>query len=98
MADKFYEEWCKQNYGDNPPTQEQIARDYWMMVETNSKKAFVEYGNDIDTKFFGSGFLDNDVDDSKGVKLMIVLTCFQRIITNEQVGILIICQYVMVLF
>lgn len=68
MADKFYETWCKQHYGDAIPSHEQIAKDYWMIVETQCEKAFVEYGNDIDTKVFGSGFPDNDINNSDGIE------------------------------
>jgi len=33
-----------------------LERDYWDVVETHSKQVDVEYGNDIDTQTFGSGF------------------------------------------
>lgn len=35
---------------------ELFAKDYWDMVETSIKKATVEYGNDIDTVAYRSGF------------------------------------------
>jgi hypothetical protein len=35
---------------------ENLERDYWNIVETHSKEVAVEYGNDIDTAEFGSGF------------------------------------------
>jgi histone demethylase JARID1 len=68
MADKFYETWCSQHYGDTVPTREQLANDYWRLVDTQKEKAFVEYGNDIDTKMFGSGFPENDSSNNEGVE------------------------------
>lgn len=37
-------------------TPENVERDYWEVVETHSKEVSVEYGNDVDTQSFGSGF------------------------------------------
>jgi hypothetical protein len=42
------------------PTHEQLAKDYWDMVETRSREASVEYANDIDTAEYASGFHRND--------------------------------------
>eukprot|EP00934_Nitzschia_sp_Nitz4_P008949 Nitzschia sp. Nitz4//scaffold188_size43225//5035//7408//NITZ4_007342-RA/size43225-snap-gene-0.35-mRNA-1//1//CDS//3329539835//8939//frame0 len=33
-----------------------LERDYWEIVETRSREIAVEYGNDVDTSEFGSGF------------------------------------------
>mmetsp|Transcript_74336 Transcript_74336/g.111981 ORF Transcript_74336/g.111981 Transcript_74336/m.111981 type:complete len:648 (-) Transcript_74336:51-1994(-) len=33
-----------------------LERDYWDIVETRSREIAVEYGNDVDTNEFGSGF------------------------------------------
>lgn len=33
-----------------------LERDYWEVVETHTKQVSVEYGNDVDTSVFGSGF------------------------------------------
>jgi histone demethylase JARID1 len=35
---------------------ENLERDYWDVVETHSRQVSVEYGNDVDTNTFGSGF------------------------------------------
>lgn len=35
---------------------ENLERDYWNIVETHSREVAVEYGNDVDTSVFGSGF------------------------------------------
>lgn len=37
-------------------TPENLERDYWDIVETHTKHVSVEYGNDVDTGAFGSGF------------------------------------------
>ena len=37
-------------------TPENLERDYWDIVETHTKQVSVEYGNDVDTTVFGSGF------------------------------------------
>jgi len=37
-------------------TPENLERDYWDVVETHTKQVSVEYGNDVDTGTFGSGF------------------------------------------
>lgn len=62
MADVFYANWLKKHYNDrdtthNPPTMEELAKDYWDMVETGTKEATVEYANDIDTLRYASGFV-----------------------------------------
>lgn len=57
MADTFKKKWCEKYYEGNAATQEQLAKDYWGMVETNNKEAEVSYGNDLDTSTFGSGFV-----------------------------------------
>ena len=57
MADAFQQKWSEQHHGGAAVSQEQLARDYWEMVETSSRAAAVEYGNDLDTTQFMSGFL-----------------------------------------
>lgn len=48
--------WKAANYGDyRPYTVENLERDYWDIVET-AKEVAVEYGNDINSESFGSGF------------------------------------------
>lgn len=37
-------------------TPENLERDYWGIVEAYTKPVAVEYGNDVDTATFGSGF------------------------------------------
>ena len=57
MADKFHAEWLTAHYSGRPkPTYADLARDYWEVVEIHTKAAVVEYGNDLDTEKFGSGF------------------------------------------
>ena len=56
MADAFLKDWAEKNYaGENVPL-ELLAKDYWDCVETGSKKPTVEYGNDLDTQQYCSGF------------------------------------------
>lgn len=56
MADRFKKDWTDKHYNGNTPTQQQLANDYWDMVETAQKSAEVQYGNDVDTTTFGSCF------------------------------------------
>lgn len=57
MADAFAEKWASDHYGGvEHRSQELIRRDYWDMVETSQLTATVEYGNDLDTVAFQSGF------------------------------------------
>jgi histone demethylase JARID1 len=48
--------------GDNDSREEKcytpknLERDYWHLVETHSKQVAVEYGNDVGTDVYGSGF------------------------------------------
>ena len=37
-------------------TPDNLERDYWDVVETHTKEVAVEYGNDVDTHDYGSGF------------------------------------------
>mmetsp|Transcript_19738 Transcript_19738/g.30443 ORF Transcript_19738/g.30443 Transcript_19738/m.30443 type:complete len:768 (-) Transcript_19738:107-2410(-) len=37
-------------------TPQNLERDYWDMVETHNQEVTVEYGNDVETDKFGSGF------------------------------------------
>jgi hypothetical protein len=59
MADAFQRDWCERYYGGRSEemTHAALARDYWLMVETSSRSATVEYGNDLDTAKFMSGFV-----------------------------------------
>lgn len=41
---------------DKQFTPDNLERDYWNVVETHTKEVAVEYGNDVDTHDFGSGF------------------------------------------
>lgn len=57
MANQFYNEWVRKHYSEsNPVTKEKLAKDYWDLVETNAENITVDYGNDIDTVSYGSGF------------------------------------------
>ncbi len=64
MADAFYRSWCEKYHsatgGAEPPSQEALARDYWNIVETNHRKVAVDYGNDLDSVNYCSGFLKNN--------------------------------------
>lgn len=57
MADAFYQAWCDQHHGGKAVDQEALARDYWNIVETNKLSVAVEYGNDLDTSKYDSGFV-----------------------------------------
>ncbi len=65
MADKFLSQWCTSQYPDrdlvtNPITFEELSKDYWSIVETGSRQAAVDYGNDIEIANYRSGFpIDN---------------------------------------
>ena len=69
MAEAFYQSWCAQHHPaaaeetatgtGKRVTQEALAKDYWDIVETNSRAVAVEYGNDLDTVKFTSGFPRN---------------------------------------
>ena len=56
MADKFCTAWSEKYYNGGEMTMEQLAKDYWDIVETSSKDAVVDYGNDVDTAIYSSGF------------------------------------------
>lgn len=56
MADKFYNTWMETYHKGEEATEEMLSKDYWDMVETNTKEAAVEYGNDLDTSKYFSGF------------------------------------------
>jgi hypothetical protein len=57
MADEFYTSWMASHHStDESVTMDMLAKDYWDMVETNNSEANVEYGNDLDTSKFYSGF------------------------------------------
>eukprot|EP00981_Chlorochromonas_danica_P002524 scaffold487_cov178-Ochromonas_danica.AAC.12 len=56
MADNFFNHWKNTYYDGKEPTVDMLAKDYWDMVETGTRTATVEYGNDIDSSVYGSGF------------------------------------------
>ncbi len=60
MADAFYATWTTTHHKGNDVTMDMLAKDYWDMVETNNKDAAVEYGNDLDTAKYYSGFPRNN--------------------------------------
>jgi len=55
-ASKFAKEYKNRFYPDLRFTPENLERDYWDIVETRNREVSVEYGNDVDTDKFGSGF------------------------------------------
>jgi hypothetical protein len=62
MAEAFYKTWCDKHHADRvaagqPIDQETLAKDYWNIVETSHRTVAVEYGNDLDTVHYASGFL-----------------------------------------
>jgi len=59
MADQFHRNWVATHHASSadPPSQEALARDYWNIVETANHKVAVDYGNDLDTVNYCSGFL-----------------------------------------
>jgi histone demethylase JARID1 len=57
MADSFRDSWSRQYIGGQEMTRDQICKEYWDAVETGVRPAVVEYGNDLDTSVFGSGFI-----------------------------------------
>jgi histone demethylase JARID1 len=59
MADAFKANWSARYFDGQEMTPEQICREYWDAVETAVRPAVVEYGNDLDTSVFGSGFQTN---------------------------------------
>lgn len=50
------EEKTGENYVQPKMTPENLERDYWDIVETQRQDIDVDYGNDVDTSEFGSGF------------------------------------------
>jgi hypothetical protein len=56
MADLFRAKWVEKYYPDGNPSYDQLARDYWDMVETRTKSAEVEYANDLEIAKYRSGF------------------------------------------
>jgi hypothetical protein len=72
MASKFTKEYKAKNYPEHDQVKEQhngveeskrklfctenLEKDYWSIVETRSREISVEYGNDVNTDEFGSGF------------------------------------------
>jgi hypothetical protein len=69
MASAFTKDYEAKNYREHEHVSEgeeaedrrrctpkNLERDYWDIVETQSRDVGVEYGNDIDTNEFGSGF------------------------------------------
>lgn len=72
MASKFTKDYKVRNYPDHDIlsattnvlkddsrkvfTADNLEKDYWAIVETRNREIAVEYGNDINTDEFGSGF------------------------------------------
>lgn len=56
MSDNFKKDWSDKHYNSKPMSHDSLERDYWLMVETASKEAEVDYGNDIDILSYQSGF------------------------------------------
>lgn len=57
MADDFRARWLEQHYpaGQPQPSLRELERAYWRMVES-AEDVVIEYGNDLDTTTYGSGF------------------------------------------
>jgi len=60
QAEDFAKLWAQKHYGGGELTEADILRDYWDMVEMGTgcvtKRATVDYANDIDTAKYCSGF------------------------------------------
>ena len=56
MAKAYEERWAKERPDVDANDANALERAFWDMVETRSEQARVEYGNDLDTKIFGTGF------------------------------------------
>ena len=59
MAHKFAEGWKQERYvtqGKEGPSFQDLERDYWRIIEAAEEVVDVEYGNDLDTLTYGSGF------------------------------------------
>jgi hypothetical protein len=58
MAETFKQHWINENY-DGELTSvslNSLTQDYWDLVETNKKEITIDYGNDIDSLTYQSGF------------------------------------------
>ena len=53
MADEFYRKWFEKHPGSSPS---EVEAAYWQIVETAHLEVTVEYGNDLSTKKYASGF------------------------------------------
>ena len=78
MADKFLNDWCKKQYPDrdiisNPISFEELAKDYWSIVETRCKEVTVEYGNDIAIANYKSGFPINNIEQNQYLFKMVII-------------------------
>jgi hypothetical protein len=66
MATEKTREWIAANVkdGNGDPSEsatlEFLEKSYWSLVEISHEKYFVEYGNDVDSHEFGSGFPRSD--------------------------------------
>ena len=49
----YAENYARTNKVMNP---QNIEKDYWDIIESSDQEYYVEYGNDVDTHVFGSGF------------------------------------------
>lgn len=57
MADRYKQQWADTHHEGVAMSKEEIKDEYWRIVETASKEAVVEYGNDLDTSQYKSGFI-----------------------------------------
>lgn len=64
MNSKFQQSWAEKYYDSKKPSHPELEKDYWSMVDTRSKKAVVEYANDIEISKYQSGFKQPELSDS----------------------------------
>lgn len=61
FADEFKEAWFR-GAAPGPVTNERIEQEYWKIVEEGARYVCVNYGSDIDTSVYGSGFPTSPAD------------------------------------
>lgn len=62
MANEFADKYFQEEYKGRKPSYQELERDYWRLLETSEKEMIVDYGNDLDTMTYGSGFPKRDGD------------------------------------
>lgn len=67
MAERVSKEWADKYYGGKLPSYEALEKDYWEIVETNQREALAEYGNDLDSTKFFSGFPRCNIEQRKTI-------------------------------